>query len=122
MAKYFGKVGYASLYEKTETVGSTTVGTGVWAEGITERDYFGDFNRNARRLSNPGKVNDDIAVSNEISIIADPYALDHFHKIRYATYMGVRWQVSNVEVQFPRLILILGGVYDGPAPASASDA
>lgn len=104
MAKYFGKIGFAVTREGAP---------GVHDETIVERDYYGDLNRNSRRLQSSDKVNDDLIVSNELSIVADPYANENFHAIRYATFMGAKWKVTNAEVQFPRLILTLGGVYNG---------
>ena len=105
MAKWFGKIGYA---ETTET------SPGVWKDHITERSYFGDVNRNNRRLQPTEHLNDDINVSNEISIVADPYAINNFHSMRYVEFMGTKWKVSNVDAtQYPRLILSLGGVYNG---------
>ena len=104
MAKWFGKIGYANLEETAP---------GVWEEQITERSYFGDVIRNNRKLQSSEHLNDDINVSNEISIVADPYAIDNFHSMRYIEFMGTRWKVSNIDVQYPRLILSLGGVYNG---------
>ena len=104
MGKWFGKIGYAATEETTP---------GVWVEQITERNYYGDIIRNTRRLQTSDKLNDDINVSNEISIVADPFARDNFHAMLYIEFMGARWKVSSVEVQYPRLILTLGGVYNG---------
>lgn len=105
MAKFHGKVGYVMTSETRP---------GVWIEEILERTYYGDVTRNARRLMQQTEgVTTDIDVSNLISIVADPYARDHFFAIRYVEWMGVKWTVSNVEVQYPRLILTLGGVYNG---------
>lgn len=102
MAKYFGKVGYA---EQVETV------PGVWEEQITERQYYGDVVRNIRKLESSGEVNDDINVSMEISIVADPYAIQNFHAMRYIEFMGSLWKIYNIEVNYPRLILKIGGLY-----------
>lgn len=104
MAKYYGKIGYAETVETAP---------GVWKEQVTERNYFGDLTRITRRLQSSDKVNDDINISNELSIVADPYAMNNFHSMRYAEFMGTRWKVSAVEVQYPRLILSLGGLYNG---------
>lgn len=104
MAKYYGKIGYAETVETAP---------GVWKEQITERNYFGDLTRITRRLQSSDKVNDDINISNELSIVADPYAMNNFHSMRYVEFMGTRWKVSTVEVQYPRLILSLGGLYNG---------
>ena len=102
MAKWFGKIGYAETEETSP---------GVWKEQIVEREYYGDLIRNTRRLQTADKVNDDINISNEISIVADPYAMSNFHSIRYAEFMGAKWKISSVEVSYPRLILTLGGLY-----------
>lgn len=103
MAKYYGKIGYANSVE---------VKPGVWQKQITEREYFGDVNRVSRRLQSSGNLNDNIVIANEVSIVADPFAYDNFHSILYLEYLGVRWKISNVEVQYPRLILSLGEVYN----------
>lgn len=103
MAKYYGAIGYAETVETKP---------GVWKEQITERMYYGDLLRNTSRFQNADKLNDDINVSNEISIVADPYANQNFHLMRYIEYMGAKWKIANVEVQYPRLRLTIGGVYN----------
>lgn len=104
MAKWYGKIGYAESVETSP---------GIWKEQITERSYYGDLTRNARRLQAADKLNDDINIVNELSIVSDPYAMDHFHAMRYAEYAGAKWKINNVEVQYPRLILTLGGLWNG---------
>lgn len=104
MAKWFGKIGYAVTSETRP---------GIWEEVIVERNYYGDMTRNSRRLQTVSQVNDDININNELSIIADPYAMNSFHAMRYAEFMGAKWKITNVEVQYPRLILSLGGLYNG---------
>ena len=104
MAKFYGVIGYA-VTEETEP--------GIYEERIVEKEHFGDVVRNTRRLSNAAKVNDDITISNQISIVADPFANNNFHSMRYVLFMGSKWKVTEVEVQYPRLILTLGGVYNG---------
>ena len=86
---------------------------GVAREVITTRSYYGDVNRNIQRLQATDNLNDDIQINNEFSIVADPYANENFHAIRYVEYMGIKWKVSAVEVRYPRLILNAGGVYNG---------
>lgn len=102
MAKWYGTVGYAESVE-TEP--------GVWEERITERNYFGDTMRNTRMLQNSGGVNDNVNIGNQISIVADPYANDHIYEMRYAEFQGSFWKITNVDVQYPRLILSIGGLY-----------
>lgn len=104
MDRWYGKVGYA---EDVETV------PGVHEEQIIERSYYGNVNRNTRKLESSGNLNDNVNVANEISIVADAYAELNFHAMRYVEFMGARWKITNVQVQRPRLILTLGGVYNG---------
>lgn len=104
MAKFYGPVGYAV---KEETA------PGVWEDKIVEYHYYGDLVRNTRRLQTSESLNDDINVANEISIVADPFAMQNFYKMRYVVFMGEKWKVSSVEVQYPRLILTIGGIYNG---------
>jgi hypothetical protein len=107
--KFYGAVGYGV---------STEVRPGVWDDVITEKNYYGDVVRNTRRLQEGDQVNDDLTVSNSIEIVADAYANEHFFAIRYVRWAGALWKVSNVEVRSPRLILKLGGVYNGPKAAT----
>lgn len=104
MAKFYGAIGYGKSIETS---------SGVWEDQITERMYYGDLIRNSRRLQSSGNLNDNINISNQISIIADPYANENFHLMKYASFMGTKWKITDIEVQYPRLILTVGGVYNG---------
>lgn len=104
--KFYGKIGFMETVETTP---------GVYEEQITERNYYGDVMRVSRRYSGSSeKVNDDLDINNEISIVADAYAYQNFHALRYVEWMGAKWKVSSVTVERPRLILSVGGVYNGP--------
>lgn len=105
MAKWFGKIGYIETVE-------TPADSGVWKEVVVEKSYYGDLIRNTRRLQSSGNLNDNVTIGNEISIVADPYANKNFHSVRYAEFMGTKWKVTNIDVQYPRLILSLGDVYN----------
>lgn len=111
MAKFFGVVGYG---EATETK------PGVWTDVIKEFSYYGDILRNSRLLKEGEYLNNDLTVSNSISIVADAYANEHFFAIRYVKWAGALWTVRNVEVKSPRLILHLGEVYNGPRPTTGT--
>lgn len=104
MAKFYGTIGYVNTVE-TEP--------GMWEEQTTERQYSGELVKNTRRLESSGGVNDNINISNEVSIVADPYAYENFHAMRYIKFMGAKWKINNIEVRYPRLILTIGGVYNG---------
>lgn len=104
MGKFYGVVGFADTKETSP---------GVWEEQISERQYYGDVNRFNKRYEPQNQVNDNITINNEISIVGDPFAYEHFAYLRYVEWMGVKWKVSSVEIQYPRLILNIGGVYNG---------
>jgi len=103
MAKFYGLIGYAETVETRP---------GVWIDRIIERNSYGDVIRDTSRWStSPDSTNDDLTINNQISIIADPYAVNNFHSMKYVEYMGTRWKITSVEVKRPRLILSVGGVY-----------
>ena len=103
MARFYGTVGYSETKE-TEP--------GIWEELITERKYSGDVLKISKRWQSGESLNDDLVINNEISILADPFAFNNFHNIRYVEWMGVKWKVSKMEIQRPRITLSLGGVYN----------
>lgn len=103
MAKFYGNVGFAETVETSPS---------VWTERIVDRSYFGDVIRRTRRLESSGDVNGNVNITNQISIIADPYANQNLFAIRYVEFMGTKWKVSDVDIQYPRLVLTIGGVYN----------
>lgn len=104
MAKFYGPIGYATPEETSP---------GVWTDKITVRNYAGNMDRNTSRWStNSDSTNDDLNVNVQISIIADPFAYQNFHSMKYVEFMGSKWKITNVEPRHPRLILTIGGVYN----------
>jgi hypothetical protein len=112
MARFYGKVGFGQTQDQ---------GNGVHSEVITYRFYYGDVFRNNRASENDQKVNSDLRLSHSISIVSDAHANEHFFAIRYVDWAGTRWEVTDVEVQSPRLLLRLGGTYNGPEGTAAID-
>ena len=103
MAKWYGAIGYADNVEVTP---------GEWEDEIVEKFYYGDLIRNIRKMQNAGEINDNINLANEISIVADPFAINNIFSMRYVEFMGAKWKISSVEVRYPRLILTVGGLYN----------
>ena len=104
MAKYHGNIGFTEQYESKP---------GVWSERIVEKEYYGDVVSaffNARTDTNT--TNDELTINNRISVVANDYAFQNFQFMKYVVYMGTKWRITNVEVQYPRLILSIGGVYN----------
>jgi hypothetical protein len=104
MAKFCGAIGFVKTIETRP---------GVWEEQSTEKKYYGDVIKNTRRWDAASGLNDNLNINNQISIIADPYASLNFHSMRYIEFMGTPWIITNVEVAYPRLILTIGGEYNG---------
>lgn len=104
MSKWFGKIGYCETIETSP---------GVWTEQITEREYYGDLLKVSKKTQSSENLNDNITISNQISIVADPFANENLRLISYVTFMGTKWKITSADVQYPRIILTMGGVYNG---------
>jgi hypothetical protein len=106
--RFHGAVGYATSEE---------VSPGVWADTITEIQYYGDVIRAVRRLEGPSvtpdTLNEDVSVENSISILADAYAYENVDKLRYVSWNGSNWRVTSAENRRPRLILMIGDLWNG---------
>lgn len=110
MAKFYGTIGFLDYVEDAPS---------VYREVLFERKYYGDVIRNSRRYERSDKLNDDLAINNEFSILADAYANENFHHMIFVEYMGTKWKITNVTVERPRLILSVGGVYNAESGPQA---
>lgn len=107
--KFHGIIGFA------ETREGTGENIGIDEDVIVERPYYGDVLRNSRRYEQQSdSVLDELKIDNKVSILGDAYLWNHFFKMKYIQWMGALWKITNIEVQRPRLILTIGGVYNGP--------
>lgn len=104
MSKWYGSVGY-SITQETKP--------GVWKPTNVERKYYGDCIKKSSRWENSGNVNDNLTFNMEISILADPFAYQHFSELKYVEFMGSKWKITSVSVDRPRITLSIGGVYNG---------
>lgn len=107
MARFYGSIGFVNTVEDPPD-------SGIWNEVPTERKYRGEISRNTRRWDSGEHLNKNLNISNTISIVADPYISNHLNSIRYIKWLGGYWEVSSVDVAYPRLTLSIGGVYNGP--------
>lgn len=104
--KYYGKVGY---------VHSEDIGNGVWEPRVEERYLYGDIIRDSRKTDNDSSVNTEYGITAQFSLVADSYCYNHLEYLRYITYRGIKWEVTSVDpTGFPRLIVNVGKVYNGP--------
>lgn len=104
MAKYYGKIGYAITQETRP---------GAWEEVVIEKCFMGEQLNTRSKWQTNSHLNDNIDITNQLSIVADPFAYQNFYNIRYVEYLGCKWKVTAIELQRPRIILTIGGVYNG---------
>ena len=105
MTKWYGKIGYVKQVQTSPS---------VWRNEETVREYYGEVIRNTSRWStNPDSTNDDLTINNQISIVSDPFADQNFHSMKWIEFMGAKWKITSVEPKYPRLILTVGGVWNG---------
>lgn len=104
MAKFFGVIGFEETQETRP---------GVFEPAITERNYSGDILRSSKHNDSSEQINDNISISNQFSIVADKYAYNHIYGMKYIQYMGVKWKITDVEIQHPRMTITIGGIYNG---------
>lgn len=104
MARFSGKIGYATTVETTP---------GVWTDTIVERQYYGDLTRHSRKWGSSDSVNDNIIFSQDISIVADPYLYENAHNMRYVIFQGIKWKITNFEIDRPRVRISMGEEYHG---------
>lgn len=104
MAKWHGKIGYIKQVQSAPS---------VWLPEETVREYTGDIVRNysSRWAPSSNSTNDDLTFDNQISIVADQYAYQNFYSMKWVELWDAKWKIAKVEVQHPRLILTVGGVY-----------
>lgn len=109
MAKFSGRIGFVRPVRQN----------GVYTYAVTEKKYYGDILQNHRRWDTADKVNDDLDISNRISILANDFLKENIGYMKYAEFMGQMWEIKSFEIAYPRVILLLGGVYNGPQASTA---
>lgn len=102
--KFYGKVGFETTITREDD-------TGVDEERLIERYYYGDVLSPGRHVE-AENVNQTVVVSNRISIVADAFAEENFFAIRCVEWNGHKWLVKSADVERPRIVLSLGGVYN----------
>lgn len=103
MNKFYGKIGFVRTVETAPD---------VWADDSKESYYYGDVVKNSRSYQSAEGLNDNFLVTNTISILADDYAYNHSHEMRYIEYLGVLWKITSIDIQRPRIKITMGGVYN----------
>lgn len=106
MAKYSGMIGFVRNKETYE-------GSGIWIEDVIEKPYRGDVINDVMKWQNSSNVNEDLNISNKFSIVADTFAMQNIGNMRYVTFLGEKWKIMTVEINRPRIVIYIGGIYHG---------
>lgn len=109
MAKFSGMIGFSA-----STEGAGEQEGVVVSSPVEEKPYYGDVLENNRRWENGSDIQDDLTINNQISIVGNTFAYEHFFAMKYVRWMGTCWKITSVKVQRPRLLITIGGVYNGP--------
>lgn len=110
MARFSGTIGFLRTVE-TDPVDHP----GVYNEVLTEKRYYGDVLSNSRRWDQNGNyLNDNLVINNRISVVADTFARANLGAMRFVRWLGDTWKITNAEIQYPRIILTIGGQYHEP--------
>lgn len=104
MGKFAGQIGFIKSAERTP---------GLFENETIERPYTGEILQDVRNWRSNETVNDDLTLSNRFSVIADNYILNNMYTMKYVVWRGVRWSVTKIELQAPRITITVGGVYNG---------
>lgn len=112
MAKYVGMIGFVRNEE---------IEPGIWEDVVTEKKYRGDILKNNQRFAVSTSIEGELKITNQFSIIGNSYAFDHVSDIRYLEWRGNRWVVDTVEIEYPRLVMTIGGLYNGPQASTTED-
>ncbi len=105
--KFSGKIGF--WFDDVETK------PGVFKSQIVEKSYTGDILRNVRRFQDAqNQVNDNLVLNNRLSIISDLYMQENWSSIKYVFWNNKKWTVKSIDIgSYPRIIIELGGIYNG---------
>lgn len=106
MARFYGTVGFMQTVEDDSR-------PGMYFEKITEYPKrYGDILTN-KWNSSPGKsINDDFKVANRISVVCNKKMISEAQFARYIIWNNVKWEITSVDIEPPRLIFTLGGIYN----------
>lgn len=105
MAKFYGKIGFSTTVKRA---------SGIWEPVTVEKEYYGELLKRRHSWSSNGESpNDNLVISNVISVIADDYLTNNIADMRYVVWNGSKWEVKSITVNHPRIEITLGGVYSG---------
>jgi len=105
MNKWSGKIGFSKTIETAPS---------VYRETYEEKSYRGDFIKRSLKWTGQ-KVNEDISINNQLSVLCNSYLTENMALIRYVTINNTKWKVTDITPDWPRVTLTLGGVFNSEA-------
>lgn len=88
-------------------------GDGIYTEEIEEKVYYGDLlSSRWNNENNQNSTNTNVRLNNSISVICDKYLSENISVMRYITYKNSKWCINGIEIQPPRIIINIGGIYN----------
>jgi hypothetical protein len=98
MARFAGFVGYVTQVESVP---------GVWSPVENPKYMRGDVIRQSSTSQNG-----DISLNHRVSLIGDSYTFNNYYNIKWVEIGSAKWSVTSVEIQRPRVIITLGGLWN----------
>lgn len=114
MARFHDKVGFLIPMDNQIT--------GISEPVPVEKPYYGRILEHSRRWDSSDSTNDDLTITNQISITANDYAFKYLSSIAYVRWKKGCWKVSSIRVKGPEIVLTLGGVWNGPTAVATGTA
>ena len=111
MAQYSGMLGYVMPAKEDPP--------GIWKpSAVVEKLGRGDLIGQTINNEDVGGLSDGITINNQLSIIMDPFVNKNLESLKYVILYGTRWEIKSMTINRPRVILTLGGVYNGEYPST----
>ena len=100
--KWYGEIAFSGQVETEPD---------SFEERLIKKKFMGDMLRSHNINDSNTNINIDVSLSNQLSVLLDPFLQNNFHKIVYVEFMGTKWTVSSVDIQDRRLLITFGKLY-----------
>ena len=105
--KWHGMIGFETQVEVSDDPRKAT----VWKPQIVPKHYYGEVQRIIKREGSGDKVNNDISFNNQFFIISDLYAQHNAYNMKWIEWMGRKWHITEITIEYPRITINIGGEY-----------
>lgn len=103
--KFSGKAGFR--------IDDVEIEPGVYKPQVVVKAIKGSVVSNSYQHQNSDKSTiDNVRITNQLSIVANQFLNKHITNLMYVEFQGVKWKVESFDIQPPRVVVSLGGVYN----------